>query len=402
MDSKKRIAIVISSLRKGGAERIVSDLTLNLPENWDIDIILNSRKEKIEYPFRGNIIDLNMEPQTNKLNVIYQFKVLLIRIWCLKRLKRKNNYTTCISFMDSANIANILSGKKYCKVIGTVHTNLKAIQKPQYKYLVKPMIRFLYNKADKIIGVSNDISNDLINEFHLKSNIVLTIPNGIDIDKTRNLANNELDPYEKAWIQDSDNVIVTMGRLEPVKAQWHIIRAMQYVKQEFNDAKLLILGQGSLMENLQTLIKDLALEDSVILCGVKENPFKIISKGKVFVMSSLYEGFSQALLEAMCCGVPCIATDFRTSEVMDPLGKVKHPIKDISFADYGIISPICDGKFRSANVELTDEERKLSEAIRLILRDKQLQHKYSRLGIKRSNSLSILHSVEQYVNLINE
>lgn len=116
----KKIAVVISSLRKGGAERIVSDLTLNLPQNWDIDIILNGSKENIEYSFRGNIITLGMKPQKNKLDIVYQYNVLIKRIFLLKKLKKKNNYAVCISFMDSANVANILSGKKYCKVIGTV------------------------------------------------------------------------------------------------------------------------------------------------------------------------------------------------------------------------------------------------------------------------------------------
>lgn len=404
LESRKKIAIVISSLHKGGAERAVSELTLNWPEDWDIDLIVNSSQEKIEYPFRGNLIDLGMKPQVNKLDIFYQLKALCIRVKKLKKLKKHNRYIACISFMDSANFANILSGNRYCKVIGSVHINLIADNTLRYKYLVKPMVKFLYNKADKIVGVSEEISNDLVKSFGVKSNNVETIHNGYDISKIRNLANQELDNNEKALFADSQNIVVNMGRLEQQKAQWHLIRAMQDVKKEFKDVKLLIIGDGSQKERLASLIRELKIEDVVNLCGIKDNPFKIISRSRVFVMSSLFEGFPQALPEAMCCGVPCVATDFKTGlrEIMDPLGKICGNVSKITFADYGIITPLCDGKFRRADLELTTEEKELAKAICLILGDKELQKKYGQMGKQRSEQLSIEHNVEQYVKLVSQ
>lgn len=402
MGKNKKIAIVISSLHKGGAERAVSELTLNWPADWDIDLIINSRKEKIEYPFRGNLIDLGMRLHENKLDVLYQLKVLIMRTKKLRELKKKNKYAACISFMDSANFANILSGNKYCKVIGSVHISLKSDNTLQYRYLVRPMVRLLYNRADKIVGVSEDISRDLVNLFKIKSDKVTTINNGYDIGKIRNLAAQELDDIENAWLCGSENIIVTMGRLEQQKAQWHIIRAMLEIKKGFPDARLLVMGEGSQRKRLESLIRELNLEDSVILCGVRDNPFRIISWCKVFAMSSMFEGFPQVIPEAMCCGAACVATDFKTGlrEIMDPSRKIVGTVKKITLADYGIITPECDGKLRGADCGLTAGERKLANAVCRLLGDKDLRERYGQLGRERSEELSIQKNVKRYMELV--
>lgn len=399
----RRIAIVISSLCRGGAERAASDMSLHWPKDWNIDLIINC-KDEIEYPYRGNIIDLGLKPKKNKLDILYQVKVFFIRIKNLKKLKREQNYDACISFMDSANIANILTGKRYCKVIGTVHTNIKAKDQFQYKYLISPLVKLFYNKADKIVAVSEEVSDDLVQFFKLKREKVLTIHNGHDIDRIKSLAVKELCKEEKLWFKDSDNVIATMGRLETPKAQWHLIRAMKTVKEKIGDARLLILGEGQYRERLSLLIKEMNLEDNVILCGMRENPFRVISRCKAFVMSSIYEGFPQVLPEAMCCGLPCIATDFRTGvrEIMDPSKKIEEKIENITYADYGIISPLCDGKIRDGSTALTNEEKMLADAICLILENEGLRKKYGSLGIKRSELLSIKSCIDRYWDLVND
>lgn len=402
MEHKKKIAVIISSLHKGGAERMVSELTLHWPKDWEIDLIINNKNE-IEYPYRGNIIDLGMKIQKNKLKVLYQFKVFFVRIIAIKKLKKKNDYIACISVMDSANIANIVSGNKFCKVIATVRTDLKGVDLPQYKYIVNPLARCLYKKVDKIVGVSEEISDDLINYFKVNKEKVVTINNGFDIRKIRNLTEEELDHEEKEWFKDSDNILVTLGRLDYMKAQWHMIRAMKKVKETYKDAKLLVIGDGNLKESLMILIKELRLENSVILCGIKDNPFKIVSKCKAFVLSSIHEGFPNVLPEAMCCGIPCIATDFKTGvrEILDPYRKITKKVDKVTLADYGIISPVCDGKMRGAVLDLTYEENCLAEAICLMLRDSGLRKEYHLAGLERSKDLSIDESIKKYVDLVN-
>ena len=111
----KKVLFLISKLTGGGAERALCNLTLGFPKDVEIDILVNSESDE-DYPHAGNVISLGM-PKRNKLSLGYQMIALIRRYYMLVKFKKSKNYDACISFMDSANIANILTGKKYCKTI---------------------------------------------------------------------------------------------------------------------------------------------------------------------------------------------------------------------------------------------------------------------------------------------
>ncbi|MBD5469534.1 MAG: glycosyltransferase [Lachnospiraceae bacterium] len=99
-------------------------------------------------------IKLNGEP-------MFQMKSFFKRIITLKRLKRNNDYDACISFMDSANIANILTGKRHCKTIVSVRNTLSQSRSKEYKYIVNPIAKLLYSHTDKVIALSKGTEWDL-------------------------------------------------------------------------------------------------------------------------------------------------------------------------------------------------------------------------------------------------
>src|SRR5690625_2500259 len=103
--------------------------------------------------------------------------------------------------------------------------------------------------------------------------------------------------------------IITVGRLTKQKGHWHLIRAFKIVKNEIPNAKLVILGDGPLKSYLISLSKQLELEDDVYFLGFQKNPFKYLVNSDVYAFPSLYEGFPNALCEAMACGLPVISTD---------------------------------------------------------------------------------------------
>ncbi|MEH7075093.1 CDP-glycerol glycerophosphotransferase family protein [Neobacillus drentensis] len=107
-----------------------------------------------------------------------------------------------------------------------------------------------------------------------------------------------------------DNLnFITMGRLSPEKGQDNLIKAFGQFQQNFPDSKLYILGEGPLRKDLENLIEELQLTDSVYLTGQVENPFTFMKKCDCFVLSSHYEGQPMVLLEAMTHGMKIIATD---------------------------------------------------------------------------------------------
>ena len=107
-------------------------------------------------------------------------------------------------------------------------------------------------------------------------------------------------------------MVINIGRLTYQKAQVHLIRAFKRVVNEIPSSKLVILGQGELKKELDNEIINCNLQNNVFMLGFQENPYIYLKKSSVFVLSSLYEGMSNALLEAMYCVLPIIATDCKT------------------------------------------------------------------------------------------
>ena len=399
----KKILIVISSLRRGGAERAVSNLTMNFSEDWEIDILLNNDKV-IDYPYRGRLLSLGLNGQNNMSSLIFHLKLLLRRINRLRQLKKTKQYDACISFMDSANVANILSGNKYTKVIGSVRTNVRKFGETslKYKYTVNPLIKMLYNKADAIVAVSSGVRQELIDNFGLKDNKIITIENGCDIVSLKNQADEPWDTEDS--LLKGKKIIVTVGRLSEEKAHLHLIRAFGEISKHDKKAVLLILGTGSLESYLKKLVIDIGIQDRVIFKGFVQNPYKYVAKADIFIMPSLFEGYPNAMAEAVCLGVPCIAADFQTGarEILAPeLVGDKTEIRDVYLAQYGILTPVCSGKQYEGKDELETAEVKMADAITMILLDEEKRRYYASKSIERSKDLGIESVIQKWIEVVS-
>lgn len=396
-----KILFIIPTLKNGGAEKVISDVTSHLPENVDADILINSISD-LDFPTGAKIISLGMV-QSKKMGLFYQFIVMMKRITKLYRLKRDNHYDDCISFMDSANIANILTGKKYSKVIISVRTSIKkaADMRPEYKYIVSPLIKLLYNRADKVIAISPGIRKELVEEFGLQDNKVVTIENRCDISLLKQQA-------EEAWDSEDEllegkNLIVAVGRLVDSKGQWHLIRAFRSVCEKDATAVLLILGDGSLNNYLRQVANNCGVSEKVIFKGFVKNPYKYIAKADVFVMPSQFEGYGNALAEAICLGIPCIATDYHTGarEMLAPeLVDDAKKIDEVYLAQYGILTPLCSGFKYKGREELEDSEKKMAEAILLLLQDAEKKKHYTAQSVERSKDLGFEGTITKWMQAL--
>lgn len=290
----KKVLFVIPYLVEGGAERALSNITTHFSPEWDIDILVNDDKI-VDYSYNGTVLTLGFTGEMKTDSVLFQFRVLLRRVRKLRNLKKNGNYQACISFLDSANIANVLSGRRYCRTILSVRISLiQSAIKPQYKFVVNPLVKALYGFADKVVAVSEGIRQELIADFGLKKEKVITIENGYNMEEIWTQREEGLSNQQEELLSGK-KIIATTGRLSRQKGQWHLIRAFSEVVKKVPNALLIIIGSGELENYLKDLSKSYGLEDRVYFTGHASNPYKYLKKADVFVLPSLYEGFPNAL-----------------------------------------------------------------------------------------------------------
>ena len=136
----------------------------------------------------------------------------------------------------------------------------------------------------------------------------------------------------KKWRGEDSDTVVSVGRLEPQKNQAMLIRAFANVAEKYPEIKLDIYGEGSLRSSLEEKIKTLGLTGKVTLCGLTGKIGEVLASSRMFVLSSDYEGMSNALIEAMAAGVPVVSTDH-------PTGGARALIKD---GVNGYLTPVGD------------------------------------------------------------
>lgn len=399
---KKKLLFVIPYLYEGGAQRALSNIQMNFPDDWEIETLVNSEYKKA-FPFRGKIHSLGITEKPKTGSVLFQFRVFVLRILKLRKLKKSGNYAACISFSDSASVANILSGNKYCKTIVSVRVSLSGSRDlPQYRYIVNPLARLMYGRADKVVAVSKELEKELVTDFKLDKKKVVAIPNGYDLEKIKKLADEAIEPEVLNRITGK-KIICNVGRLSPQKGQGHLIRAFQKVHDNIPDSVLLIAGEGPQEQYLNDLIKQLDLNDCVIMLGHTENVYKYLNKSDLFVFPSLFEGFPNALAEAMCVGLPCIASDFRTGarEIIAPdIMDKTEPVTKAIDCEYGILTPVCSGTEHSSYIPLESTESELSDAMIRVLTDKELSNQLEGKSVERSKILDIRNAIHKWIQVI--
>jgi glycosyltransferase involved in cell wall biosynthesis len=166
------------------------------------------------------------------------------------------------------------------------------------------LIKVFYNKADSIIAVSKHVGDDLVKNSRINKKLIHIINNPIDIDRVNHLSNEDV--AEEFFNEDAP-IILAVGRLSKEKGFEYLLRAFSLLKERSN-ARLVILGEGKEEANLKKLSKELGIDKQVLFLGFKDNPYKYMKRSTIFVFPSLHESFGIAMVEAMSCGVPVIAT----------------------------------------------------------------------------------------------
>jgi glycosyltransferase involved in cell wall biosynthesis len=161
---------------------------------------------------------------------------------------------------------------------------------------------------NQIVTVSDALEDHLINKIRLPSKKIQTIINGVNTETF--VPRQKPDYLLKEFSFDREcKIIGTVGRLAVIKDQKTLIKAFRLVKDQHNNSKLLIVGEGECERELEKLVDDLKLKNDVVFTGNRSDVPSMLNFFDVFVLPSLMEGTSISLLEAMASGVPCVVTN---------------------------------------------------------------------------------------------
>lgn len=370
----KNILIISQSLTGGGAEKVAANLSTELSKIYNV-FIVTYKKTEMEYEHKGTRI--NIDCIGGKANAYRKVKNALFRISSVREIKKKYHIDCSISLVPQTDYANVFSRQKHEKVIIEVSSNSSAAFKGKVSRLIR---RFILMKADQIVTVSKGSKNDLVDQFKIPPNRIVCIYNTCDINSIRSSATqiSNLDiklPY-----------IVAMGSFRKPKGHWHLIKAFSLFKMKYPQYKLVIIGDGEYKDSYKKLASNLGLsEDSIILPGFLNNPYPIISQSSLFVFSSIYEGFGNAIIEAMACGVPVISSDckYGPREILAPEMELSNVVNEISFAKNGCIVPHFGDEDIDCSNSISEKEEKLYQAMMTVVQDKKLSSSMVENGFAR-------------------
>lgn len=382
------IIILIPTLAGGGAERIVSEISCNLSEIKQTIVLFENN---ISYPYKGDLLTLNTH---NSRNLFIKSINLFRKIIRFRKIVNKFKPDVVMSFMEGANIVNLLVKllsfkSKHMSIISVRVTNSKfePMMHGLYGFVYRIMIYILYNRANKIVAVSQGVKEDLIINFKINPVKIAVINNPVNIGKIETLSRENLEHH---WFHEDTPIIINVGRLSKQKNHCDLLKAFSELRKE-KLCRLVIIGEGELKYDLLDLAKFLKIEADVLFLGFQKNPFKFMAHSTVFALPSIFEGFPNALVEAMAAGCPVVASDCQAGprEILAPDMPTGEDIKWTKDAIYGLLVPV-------GNVNA------LIDALKRLLSNKELRKYYSKQGLERVRDFEIEKIIGKYLEVCRE
>jgi glycosyltransferase involved in cell wall biosynthesis len=311
LKKRKKIYFILPGLTFGGAERIIFTILNHLDyEKFQPKLILF---DKIGFPV--NELNKNVEVQELGIERIrYSILKILPMIW-----KEKPDIVFSGWGEISAFLSPFIPFFKKTKFLAR-ETNVVS------QHITRREIRFFYkfyNNYNKIICQSDDMMNDLVENFKIKKDKLIKINNPVDFNFIEEKLENATKP--ESYREGYKNV-VAIGNLSSRKGFDNLLKVFKFLKNE--KILLHILGDGKDKELLLQMKQNLGLEN-VIFHGVQKNPYPFLKFADLFVLSSRYEGFPNVLLEAGACGTYALANNCKGGihEIIQP--KINGEISEI-------------------------------------------------------------------------
>ncbi|NWO11511.1 glycosyltransferase [Chromohalobacter salexigens] len=299
----KHIALFLPSLAGGGAQRVMVTLANGFAasHNVKIDLVV----VKAEGAYLGDTSPQVRVVELGASRVLFSLPALV------RYLRRERPYAL-LSALDHANIIALWACKLArvdTRIVVTEHNNVTSNMRSEsmgYAWLMPILMRRCYPWASDIVAVSHGVADDLSQVSALPRERIEVIYNPAVTERLREMSTL---PVTHPWLASSEPpVILAAGRLTEQKDYPTLIKAFAALRAR-QPVRLVILGEGELLDSLEAMVSSLGLSDDIALLGFVDNPYAWMRQASLFVLSSAWEGLPTVLVEAMACGTPVVSTD---------------------------------------------------------------------------------------------
>lgn len=374
---KKKILFLVESFGCGGVEKVFIDLInymdvdkydITVMSIWDYGVRKKSLRTDIKYK--------SIFPNIKGISRIFHPFVEKSSGRLLYQLGIREKYDMEIAFLEGRATKIIgASTNKDSRKLAWIHIDLSNGHWTSKTFRNNLQLeKECYQKFDDLVFVSHSAKKGFIKLFgddfkdqqlHVKYNPIM----GEEILKKKNeILNDIIKPTDKP-------LLVTSGRLVEQKGYERLLKVCRQLNQENFNYELWILGEGWARPQLEELIKKYQLTN-VKLLGFKENPYPYIKQGDLFVCSSVNEGFSLVIAEAMILGLPIISTN------------CAGPNELLDFGEYGLL--------------VDNSETEIYKGLKRLLNDPNLLAYYRKKSEKRVPFFDTDYCVYQIEKLLGE
>lgn len=361
-----RLVVYQSHMRGGGAQRVTLIMLNNLDRKRFAPILVLRR--------RGG----DLEEYVPADVPVYYLGSRVRSAWIrLALLLRKLEPDVMLSMSTMGNLTACLAhtaGRVRSPLLVAEHNTLSQAwgsSKMQLAW-IRFLKNLLYRRARNVIAVSRGVADDLAAQAGIPDRKMRVIYNPVIARGFYERASAEID---HPWFHDGSRIILAASRLVPQKDLPMLLESFRLLRSE-RSARLLILGDGEMLQPLQAQARDLGIADDVDFLGFVVDAPAYMRRCTVFALSSRYEGLPVALIEAMACGVPVVSTDCPSGP-----SEIITPERD------GLLVPVGDAAA-------------LAGAFKRLLDDPDLRERVGRAGKERAAHFAVENLLPQYEELI--
>lgn len=296
-----RVLYIVGTLDLGGIETLVRDWCKSLHGKGFECIVLCIMEKRGAYMAEIEAMGVRVmelrQAQYSMFGFIYRF------IGIVKNIKPDVIHSQCSWSLPQQAISARLGGAKNFML--TVHSTY-ARGNNFHRLIRRISMRLARHYIYKIIGVSEVVSTYAREYLYLPYDKVMTIPNGIFLDRFSLPSGNKLNTRKELGL--TGTLVVTVGSLSVQKDHMTILKAAKLLQPHIPNLKFIIVGAGPLLHRLKEYVQKNRIQDTVVFMGRRTDIPRILQACDLFVLSSRREGFSLVLVEAQAAGLPVIAT----------------------------------------------------------------------------------------------